>query len=63
MATTPSSGTSNLIPANNLITDDASVGEAVTGGTVNGVKDIINTGGTNIADLAQNTATNALDSL
>ena len=61
--TTPSSGTSNLIPASNLIADDASMGEAVTDGTVNGVKDIINTGGTNIADLAANTATNALDSL
>jgi hypothetical protein len=60
---TPSSGTSNLIPANNLIADDATMGEAVTDGTVNGVKDIINTGGTNIADLAASTATNALDSL
>jgi len=58
-----SSGTSNLIPANNLIADDATVGEAVTDGTVNGISDIISTGGTNIGDLAQSTATNALDSL
>ena len=57
------SGTSSLIPANNIVDQNASVGEAVTDGTVNGVTDIIQTGGVNIEDMAQKTANNAIDSL
>jgi len=46
------SGTSSVIPSNNLVDTDATVGVAVTDGTVNTVSDIIYTGGTNVEDLA-----------
>ena len=53
MSTTiDNSGTSTVIPQNNIVDPNATVGEAVTDGTVNGVTDIIVTGGTNIEDLA-----------
>jgi len=58
-----SSGTSSLIPSNNIVDPNASVGEAVTDGTVNGITDIIQTGGVNIEDMAQKTANNAIGSL
>ena len=58
-----SSGTSSLIPANNIVDPNASVGEAVTDGTVNGITDIVQTGGVNIEDMAQKTANNAIGSL
>ena len=51
-STGDNSGTSSVIPSNNIVDPDASVGVAVTDGTVNGVTDIIVTGGTNIEDLA-----------
>ena len=57
-----SSGTSTLLPANNIITDGGTVGDTVTDSTVNVANDIIYSGGTSIENLAQNTAFNALDS-